>query len=64
MAFYMVPRYIEFKENLSKSSNLMIQKFILKKEWELNEIKKMTWDSQLKDIIPIKKEDNKLEVFD
>lgn len=64
MAFYMVPRYIEFKENLPKSSNLMIQKFILKKEWELNEIKKMTWDSKLKDIIPIKKKDNKLEVFD
>ena len=64
MAFFMVPRYIEFKEKLPKSSNLMIQKFILKKEWELNEIKKMTWDSQLKDIIPIKKKDNKLEVFD
>ena len=60
----MVPRYIEFKETLPKSSNLTVQKFILKKEWESNEIKCKTWDAQIKDIIPIKKEDNKLEVFD
>ena len=64
MAFYMVPRYIEFKQTLPKSSNLTIQKFILKKEWESIEIKSKTWDAQIKDIIPIKKEDNKLEVFD
>jgi hypothetical protein len=64
MAFYMVPRYIEFNQTLPKSSNLTIQKFILKKEWESIEIKSKTWDAQIKDIIPIKKEDNKLEVFD
>ena len=64
MAFFMVPRYIEFKQQLPMSSNLMIQKFVLKNEWESNKIKRSTWDAQIKDLIQLKKEDNKLEVFD
>ncbi len=64
MAFFMVPRYIEYKQQLPRSSNLMIQKFALKKEWESNKTKKSTWDAQIKDLIQLKKEDNKLEVFD
>ena len=60
----MVPRYIEFKQQLPRSSNLMIQKFALKKEWESNKTKKSTWDAQIKDLIQLKIEDNKLEVFD
>lgn len=64
MAFFMVPKYIEFKQQLPRSSNLLIQKFVLKKEWERNKVKRNTWDAQIKDLIQLKKEDNKLEVFD
>ena len=62
MAFYMVPRYIEFKQQLPRSGNLQIQKFLLKNEWERT--KRNTWDAHIKDLIQLKKEDNKLEVFD
>ncbi|MFX1238325.1 MAG: AMP-binding protein, partial [Promethearchaeota archaeon] len=63
MASFMVPRYIEFKRQLPKSSNSSIQKFVLKKEWERNNIKKNTWDAQIKDIIQ-KNINKKLEVID
>ena len=62
MAFFMVPRYIEFKKELPRSTNLMIQKFLLKQEWEHNKIN--TWDAQIKDLIQLKKKSDKLEVFE
>ena len=47
LAYYMVPRYIEFKETLAKTATEQIMKFILKKEWDDVEIKKATWDQKL-----------------
>lgn len=64
IAFFMVPRYIEFKKELPRSNNLMIQKFVLKQEWERNNIKTNTWDAHIKDLIQLKKESNKLEVVE
>lgn len=62
VAFHIIPRYIEFKTKLPRSNNFMIQKFRLKQEWD--KIKTNTWDAQIKDIIKLKKESNKLEVFE
>ena len=47
LAYYMVPRYIEFKETLAKTPTEQIKKFILKKEWDNLDIKKVTWDQKL-----------------
>ena len=47
LAYYMVPRYIEFKETLERTPTEQIKKFILKKEWDDIEIKKITWDQKL-----------------
>jgi len=47
LAYYMVPRYIEFKDTLAKTPTEQIKKFILKKEWDDIEIKKATWDQKL-----------------
>jgi len=46
LAYFMVPRYIEFKNLLPKNANEFIQKFILKKEWELGISSKNTYDSK------------------
>ena len=34
LAYFMVPRYIEFREKLPKNANELIQKFILINEWD------------------------------
>jgi crotonobetaine/carnitine-CoA ligase len=34
LAYFMVPRYIEFREELPKNANELIQKFILINEWD------------------------------
>jgi len=47
LAYYMVPRYIEFKKTLERTPTEQIKKFILKKEWDNLEIKKVTWDQKL-----------------
>jgi len=44
LAYFMVPRYIEFKKDLPKNANEFIQKFILRKEWEIGESQKNTYD--------------------
>ncbi|MFX1256900.1 MAG: AMP-binding protein [Promethearchaeota archaeon] len=46
LAYFMVPRYIEFKKELPKNANELIQKFILKKEWENENAKRNTYDTQ------------------
>ena len=46
LAYYMVPRYIEFKENLSKTATEQINKNTLKKEWNDLDTKKKTWDAK------------------
>ncbi|MBY8985732.1 MAG: acyl--CoA ligase [Candidatus Lokiarchaeota archaeon] len=46
LAFFMVPRYIEFKKELPKNANDFIQKFILRKEWESGKSQKNTYDAK------------------
>lgn len=46
LAYFMVPRYIEFKEILPKNANELIQKFILRKEWESGKSLKNTYDAK------------------
>ncbi|MFX1375110.1 MAG: AMP-binding protein [Promethearchaeota archaeon] len=46
LAYFMVPRYIEFKKELPKNANEFIQKFILRKEWESGESQQNTYDAK------------------
>ncbi len=46
LAYFMVPRYIEFKEELPKNANELIQKFILRKEWESGKSLKNSYDTK------------------
>ncbi|MFX1497526.1 MAG: AMP-binding protein [Promethearchaeota archaeon] len=48
LAYFMVPRYIEFKKDLPKNANELIQKFILINEWQSGKSLKNTYD-MLKD---------------
>ncbi len=44
LAYFMVPRYIEFREELPKNANELIQKFILRNEWNSGVSLKNTHD--------------------
>ncbi|MFX1389910.1 MAG: AMP-binding protein [Promethearchaeota archaeon] len=46
LAFFMVPRYIEFKEEMPKNANEFVQKFILQKEWENGKSLDKTYDTK------------------
>ncbi|MFX0003790.1 MAG: AMP-binding protein [Promethearchaeota archaeon] len=46
LAYFMVPRYIEFKKDLPKNANEFVQKFILKKEWETGKSQENTYDAK------------------
>ena len=46
LAYFMVPRYIEFRNELPKNANEFIQKFILRKEWEIGKSQKNTCDAK------------------
>ncbi|MBD3216113.1 MAG: AMP-binding protein [Candidatus Lokiarchaeota archaeon] len=46
LAYFMVPRFIEFRSILPKNANEFVQKFILKQEWELKERRKNTYDTR------------------
>ncbi len=50
LAFNMVPRYIEFKNSLRKSSE-RIKKYRLKEEWDQEDVKRNTWDAIKKGLI-------------
>jgi crotonobetaine/carnitine-CoA ligase len=45
LAYFMVPRYIEFKKELPKNANELVQKYMLEKEWENETEKKNTYDT-------------------
>ncbi|MFX1445267.1 MAG: AMP-binding protein [Promethearchaeota archaeon] len=45
LAYFMVPRFIEFKEELPKNINELVLKFILKQQWEDITLRKNTYDS-------------------
>jgi len=55
----MVPRYIEFKEELPKNANDFIQKFILRKEWESGRSQKNAYDAKINE----KKKISKIQSF-
>ncbi|MFX1390648.1 MAG: AMP-binding protein [Promethearchaeota archaeon] len=44
LAYYMVPRYYEFKEELPKNTNGLVQKYILKEEWKNKKLHKNVYD--------------------
>ncbi len=46
LAYFMVPRYIEFKDKL-RSSSERIKKYILRNEWTNTFNRKRTWDSKI-----------------
>ncbi|MFX1312659.1 MAG: AMP-binding protein [Promethearchaeota archaeon] len=46
LAYFMVPRYIEFKKELPKNANELFQKFILREEWETLNSQKNTYDAK------------------
>lgn len=50
LAYYMVPRYIEIKKRL-RSSSERIKKYLLRNEWNKDEIKKNTWDSKISNLL-------------
>ncbi len=50
LAFNIVPRYIEFKKSLRKSSE-RIKKYRLKEEWDLLTVKKNTWDASKQKVV-------------
>jgi crotonobetaine/carnitine-CoA ligase len=52
LAYFMVPRFIEYKRILPKNANDLVQKFILKEEWQTKESKMNTYDTHLKKMIP------------
>ena len=51
MAYYLVPKYIEFKDQFPKNGNGLIKKFILRKEWESENSKRNSWDTEKKNFI-------------
>ncbi|MBD3196994.1 MAG: AMP-binding protein [Candidatus Lokiarchaeota archaeon] len=48
LAYFMVPRFIEIKNNLPKNVNHLIQKFILKDNWQDMECRRNTYDTKQK----------------
>ncbi|MFW9827474.1 MAG: AMP-binding protein [Candidatus Thorarchaeota archaeon] len=44
LAYYMVPRYYEFKEELPKNANGLVQKYILIEEWNSKKLSKKVYD--------------------
>ncbi len=51
LPYYMIPRYIEFKEVIYKSPAERIRTFTLKNEWHKESVKKNTWDAIKKDYV-------------
>lgn len=46
LAYFMVPRYIEFRKELPKNANEFVQKFLLRKEWDIVKTQKNTYDAK------------------
>jgi len=47
LAYFQVPRYIEFREEIPKGPSTEISKSILKKEWEEMKSRANIWDTQI-----------------
>jgi crotonobetaine/carnitine-CoA ligase len=52
LAYFMVPRFMEYKRTLPKNANDLVQKFILREEWHTKESKMNSYDTHLKKMIP------------
>ncbi len=55
LAYFMVPRFIEFKQELPKNPNELIKKFILKNDWESGKSLNNTYDTKVHTENKIKK---------
>ncbi|TXT58050.1 MAG: hypothetical protein BAJALOKI2v1_460011 [Promethearchaeota archaeon] len=51
LAYFMVPRFIEFREELPQNANGFVQKFILKEEWKNSASRRNTYDMESKQFI-------------
>ncbi len=51
LAYYHVPRFIEFRDKIPKGPSTEILKSVLKKEWNENRSKNSIWDTQIKDFL-------------
>ena len=51
LAYYMIPRYIEFKKKLFITPTERVKTYNLKKEWEKEEVKRKTWDADKRDFV-------------
>jgi crotonobetaine/carnitine-CoA ligase len=46
LAYFMVPKFIEFTRELPKNANEIVQKFILRDKWEKKESKENTYNTK------------------
>ena len=51
LAYFQVPRYIEFREEIPKGPSTEISASVLIKEWNENESKDSIWDTKTKDFL-------------
>jgi len=51
LAYFHVPRYIEFIDELPKSSGIEFLKEVSKQEWKNRDSKNSIWDSQIRDFL-------------
>ena len=51
LAYFQVPRYIEFREEIPKGPSTEISKSILKKEWEEMKSRANIWDTQIQNFM-------------
>ena len=51
LAYFMVPRYIEFKKQLRADVTQYINKYYLKEEFNDEDVRRKTWDALKKDFI-------------
>jgi len=51
LAYFQVPRYVEFRDTIPKGPSTKISKSILTKEWNENKSRDRIWDTQIKDFL-------------
>jgi crotonobetaine/carnitine-CoA ligase len=51
LAYFHVPRFIEFKDTIPKGPSTEILKSVLRKEWEEESSRNKIWDTQIKDFL-------------
>lgn len=51
LAYFLIPRYIEFIDEIYRSPAERVRTFSLKEEWQKEETRKNTWDADIRDFI-------------